>query len=156
VALYNALPRILATMAEDRFMPAVLAHVDSRVRTPTIAIAAVTAVGLSGSVFVLAITGDTPRTILTYLSTLSVYGWVIPYVLICAGANLLLARERRFSPVLFVTGLIGASVMVWVYVDGIVNAGPSPPDLMPYVFAGTLVIVVVGLRLTARPADPSM
>jgi hypothetical protein len=110
----------------------------------------VTAVGLSLSVFVLAITRDTPLTILTYLSTLSVYGWVIPYVLICVGANLLLARERRFSPALFVTGLIGGAVMVWVYVDGIVNPGPTPLDLMPYVFAGTLVIGLVCLWLTSR------
>jgi amino acid transporter len=150
VALYNALPRIVATLAEDGLMPSALARVDAHFRTPTTAIAAVTAVGLCGSVLVLAITRDTPLTILTYLSTLSVYGWVIPYVLICLGANLLLARERRFSPTLFATGLIGAALMVWLYVDGIVHPGPSPLNLMPYVFAGTLVIGLLCLRLASE------
>jgi cytochrome c-type biogenesis protein CcmH/NrfF len=87
------------------------------------------------------------------LSTLTVYTWVVPWVLICVGTIVLLARERRMRPLPVLTALIGASATLWIYVNAIVNPPPSPVDEMSYVFlVAASVIFTVFVFLDRRRA----
>jgi amino acid transporter len=67
------------------------------------------------------------------ISTLTVYLWVFPYLLICAGALVLAVREGRLKPTLVVTAMLGSATMLWLYVNGLVNPPEAPADAMSFV-----------------------
>ena len=78
------------------------------------------------------------------LSTLTVYTWVVPWVLICLGSIVLRVREHTLRPLPVLTALVGAGATVWIYVNAIVNPPPSPVDEMTYVF-----LVAAGVTFAA-------
>ncbi len=102
-------PRAFFLMAQNRMLPAALAKVHPRFRTPYIAIVTVAAL-----MFVLAVTGGFRR--LAVLSSASV---LCVYLAICVGA-LRLRYTRKREPGAFrapggpTVGILGAAVVVWL------------------------------------------
>lgn len=92
------------------------------------------------------------------LSTLTVYTWVVPWVLICLGSVVLHVRERLVRPLPVLTALIGAGATLWIYVNAIVNPPSSPVDEMTYVFlvaAGVLFTIFFVLDRRRARRTPS-
>jgi len=145
IAFVNYGSRFVATLATDGLLPSAVAKVHSRFRSPHVAVV-VLAAAAQGCLLLLI--GLYPKDLLTKvfpsLSTLTVYTWVVPWVLICVGTIVLLVRERRARPLPVLTALVGASATVWIYVNAIVNPPPSPVDEMTYVF-----LVAAGVIFTA-------
>ncbi len=77
------------------------------------------------------------------VATLIVYFWVVPYLLICAGALRLLGREGRLGPRAVIGAVLGAAAMAWMYLNGIVNPPTPPLDAMSYVAVVAVAAVFV-------------
>jgi amino acid transporter len=92
----------------------------------------------------------------TYLATPATFGFMFAYVLIAAGAPVLIYRAAGrvdWRPI--VAGLIAAAAMIATYISNITPIPPWPLDMMPYLFAG--LMVVGGLVYAAiKATDPSV
>jgi amino acid transporter len=161
IAFVNYGSRFVATLATDGLLPTSAARVHPRFKSPAAAIIGLAVVAQAS---LLVLMGLYPNDLLTKvfpsISTLTVYMWVIPYLLICAGAIVLVTRERRRKASLVVTAVLGSAVMAWLYVNGIVNPPASPVDAMSYVFPVATVLVFGVFMLLDRRArraqtDPS-
>lgn len=134
IAFVNYGSRFVATLATDGLLPSAMAKVHPRHRSPHVAI-----IGLSAlaSVLLLVLVGLFPDDLLTHvfpaISTLTVYMWIIPWALVCIGCVVLVVRERRARPALITAVVVGAAGMLWIYVNGLVNAPAPPVDAMSYV-----------------------
>jgi amino acid transporter len=149
IAFVNYGSRFFATLATDGLLPGAVAKVHRRFRSPNVA-AVVLAAAAEACLLLLVwlYPNDLLTKVFPSLSTLTVYAWVIPWVLICLGSIVLRIRERRVRPLPVLTALVGASATVWIYVNAIVNPPPAPVDEMTYVFlvaAGVTFTVFVGL-----------
>jgi amino acid transporter len=150
IAFVNYGSRFVATLATDGLLPSAVAKVHARFRSPNVAVV-VLAIAAQGCLLVLIwlYPNDLLTKVFPSLSTLTVYTWVVPWVLICVGSVVLIVREGRVRPLPVVTALIGASATVWIYVNAIVNPPPSPVDEMTYVVlvaAGVIFIAFVLLN----------
>jgi amino acid transporter len=143
IAFINYGSRFVATLATDGLLPERIAAVHPRFKSPGLAIITL---ALLSQTCLLVLVWAYPDHLLTEvfpaLSTLTVYMWVVPWILICLGA-IVLARRRAVSRVVSVgiAAVIGAAGMAWIYVNGLVNRPASPVDAMSYVF---LILTAVG------------
>jgi amino acid transporter len=151
IAFVNYGSRFVATLATDGLLPSAVAKVHSRFRSPTIAVI-VLAAAAQGCLLLLIwlYPNDLLTKVFPSLSTLTVYTWVVPWVLICIGSIVLLVRERRVRPLPVLTALIGAGATLWIYVNAIVNPPPSPVDEMTYVFLVAAGVIFTGYVLLNR------
>jgi amino acid transporter len=135
IAFVNYGSRFVATLATDGLLPSAVAKVHKRFRSPSVAVL-VLATAAQGCLLVLIwlYPNDLLTTVFPSLSTLTVYTWVIPWVLVCVGSIVLRVREHKVQPTPVLAALIGASATVWIYVNAIINPPPSPVDEMTYVF----------------------
>ena len=150
VGCFNFVPRIWGTLAMDGLLPKRLAYVHPRFKTPTIGIVSLGILGWAVPVLLALVTGREMLTVYTWIATLIAFYWVIPYVLICAGAVVLLIRARQLNPLVLVAAVAGAGVMIWMFLDSLIHPAGSPLDLMPYVALGTLVILILAFALASR------
>jgi len=142
IAFINYGSRFVATLATDGLLPERIAAVHPRFKSPG---RAIITLALLSQTCLLVLVWAYPDHLLTEvfpaLSTLTVYMWVVPWILICLGA-LVLARRRAVSPVAVgIAAAAGAVGMAWIYVNGLVNRPASPVDAMPYVF---LILTAIG------------
>ena len=142
IAFINYGSRFVATLATDGLLPHRVAAVHPRFKSPG---RAIIMLALLSQACLLVLVWSYPDHLLTKvfpaLSTLTVYMWVVPWVLICLGA-LVLAKRRAVSPVAVgAASIIGAAGMAWIYVNGLVNRPASPVDAMSYVF---LILAAIG------------
>jgi amino acid transporter len=147
IAFVNYGSRFVATLATDGLLPSAVAKVHSKFRSPSIAVVGL-AVAAQGCLLMLIwlYPNDLLTKVFPSLSTLTVYTWVVPWVLICVGSIVLRVRERNVRPLPVLAAVIGATATVWIYVNAIVNPPPSPVDEMTYVFlvaAGVIFAVFV-------------
>jgi amino acid transporter len=159
IAFINYGSRFVATLATDGLLPQRVAAVHPRFKSPGLAI--ITLAVLSQTCL-LVLVWSYPDHLLTKvfpaLSTLTVYMWVVPWVLICLGA-LVLAKRRTVAPVAVgLAAVIGAVGMSWIYINGLVNRPTSPVDAMSYVFliltaVGFVTFAVVERARRKSPAD---
>lgn len=150
VGFYNYAPRVWATMAEDRLLPAALGRIHPSRHTPTTAIVIIGFIAATIPVLVAALTGDSPLAVYGYIATIFTYFWVIPYVLICVGAVVLLSRLRELTPVVAIAATVGALAFIWVYVNSIINPPPTPVNLMTWIAPAAIAITVVVMLITRR------
>jgi amino acid transporter len=150
IGFVNYGSRFIATLGADHVLPGATARVHPRFRSPSIAIVLISTIGLALIIVLVALNPDDILTVYASIATLIVYFWVVPYLLICAGAVVLLAREKQLMPWLVGSALVGASAMAWLYVNGIVNPPPAPVDAMSWVFLVATVVVFAGFYLGQR------
>jgi amino acid transporter len=147
IAFLNYGSRFVATLATDGLLPAPLARVHARFKSPTVAVISLAA---AAQCSLLLLTWLYPNDLMTKvfpaLSTLTVYLWVVPWILTCIGAVILVARQRSRVVGTAFAAFIGVVGMGWIYVNGIINAPPAPADAMSYVF---LVVGGLGLLIFA-------
>lgn len=159
IAFVNYGSRFVATLATDGLLPAGVAKVHRRFRSPNIAVIAL-AMSAQGCLLLLIVLypNDLLTKVFPSLSTLTVYTWVVPWVLICLGSVVLHVRERLVRPLPVLTALIGAGATLWIYVNAIVNPPSSPVDEMTYVFlvaAGVLFTIFFVLDRRRARRTPS-
>jgi amino acid transporter len=145
IAFVNYGSRFVATLATDGLLPRAVAKVHNRFRSPSVAVLLLAAAAQSCLLLLIWLYPDDLLTkVFPSLSTLTVYTWVVPWVLICLGSVVLHVRERRRRPLPILTALIGACATLWIYVNAIVNPPPPPVDEMSYVF-----LVAAGVTFAA-------
>jgi amino acid transporter len=158
IAFVNYGSRFVATLATDGLLPSAVAKVHNKFRSPSVAVVGL-AVAAQGCLLMLIwlYPNDLLTKVFPSLSTLTVYTWVVPWVLICVGSIVLRVRERKVRPLPVLAAVIGATATMWIYVNAIVNPPPSPVDEMTYVFlvaAGVIFAVFVILdRRRVRRAN---
>ncbi|MFI8975035.1 APC family permease [Nocardia asteroides] len=145
IGFVNYGARFALTLAEDGLLPASITRVHPRHHSPVVAIAAMAVAGFVLMSGLITWTGDIVSAYAP-TATLLVYLWVLPYLLIAAGAIVLTVRARQFRPGLWLAATVGALAMAWTYVNGFLNPAPSPTDSMVWV---TILVIVVLLAVFA-------
>jgi len=150
LACLNAGSRMLLSFAHDGLAPKALAHTSPRTRAPDFAIWAVAIpMTVIPAAFIMA--GSTDTILSSEVGTLSTYGFMLAYALVCLAAPLFLFR-RGESPVMSaILGGLGVLTMAFVfYVSWVPQLIPNdifaaltwPSWALPYVF---LAWTAVGL-----------
>lgn len=153
IGFVNYGSRFVATLATDRLLPARTRRIHPRYQSPATAVVTISALGLGAILILVALNPDNIVSVYNSVATLIVYFWVIPYLLICAGAVKLLAREGRLSLPAVVSSIVGAAAMAWMYLNGLINPPASPLDAMSYVALIALAavfVVFLGIDLLNR------
>ncbi len=149
IGFVNYAARFALALAEDGLLPDAIARVHPRYHSPYVAIRALAVAGfamISGLVFW---TGDIVSAY-TPIATLIVYLWVLPYVLIAAGAIVLTVRAREFRPGLWLAAAIGGAAMAWSYLNGLINPPAPPASGMAWVAVVTIAALVVVFTASQR------
>jgi amino acid transporter len=149
IGFVNYGARFLMTTGEDGLVPAWFCAVHPRFHSPYRAIIAMSIVGFGLLAGALVVSGDVMTTYAT-LSTLIVFCWIPPYVLICVGAVVLTTRQGKFRPLLAMSALVGGLGVIWIYVNSLISPPPAPMDAMSWisvlVIVGILAVLVIGTR----------
>ncbi|NEK87349.1 APC family permease [Blastococcus saxobsidens] len=161
----NYAPRVWATMAVDGMLPKSLGHVDEKHKTPVRAIVVIAVLSTIVPIVLSAVTGGTPLDVYAHVATLYPYYWVIPYVLICAGAIVLLARKRELNAGTVIAAVIGGIGIFYVWLSAVLNPTDTSYDAMTWAAPVTIalaLLVVVPIRMQssrrsrdARPEVPA-
>lgn len=147
IGFTNYLSRIMVDYAEDGMLPAAFSRRDLNRGTPVVAIMA--AVGLSTVILVgvVLVSANSLLTVYTAVATVLVYFWILPYVLICAAAVVLMLRERVFRISVAVCAIIGIVGMSWPWINSFIEPPTSPVNLMSYV--AVAAVLALGLLFLA-------
>jgi amino acid transporter len=151
IAFLNYGSRFVATLSTDGLLPARIARIHPRFKSPG---RAILALAVLAQTCLLSLVWLYPDDLLTKvfpaLSTLTVYMWVVPWVLTCVGATVLAYRHNVAPLRIGLTAAAGAAAMAWIYVNGLVNRPASPVDAMSYVFLILTVLGFVGFLAVER------
>lgn len=151
IGFFNYGSRVVVSAAADGLMPSGLTRVSKRHKSPVAAIAFIGIPSLIAPALLIWLTSSTPLEIYGYMATLLVYFWVVPYFLICIGGAVLLNRSNAKKSIFVNLGAALAAITVlWLFVNGILNPGPAPLDVLPYVMVGTLIVFMVGFGVSVR------
>lgn len=151
IAFTNYGSRVIATMATDGTLPSTLGKVHRRYRTPHVATCALSVVIAVATIAMLLVNDGDAYAVYNFSASVYTFCVVIPYILVCVGAVVLVGCEGSArSRILVVTSAFGIAVFVWIYVSAFVYPAGSPLNWMPYVFAVVLVIVVGAMSLSRR------
>lgn len=152
IGFVNYGSRFVATLAADGLLPARAGRIHPRHQSPAAAVVTICALGLGAILVMVALSPDAILEVYNSVATLIVYFWVVPYLLICAGALRLLRREGRLGPLAVVGAGLGAAAMAWMYLNGLVNPPAPPLDAMSYVAVIAVVVVFVVFLVVDRVA----
>lgn len=158
IGFVNYGSRFVATLAADGLLPARAGRIHPRHHSPAVAVVTICALGLGAILVMVALNPDDIVGVYNSVATLIVYFWVVPYLLVCAGALRLLSRERRLSPLAVVGAGLGAAAMAWMYLNGLVNPPAPPLDAMSYVAVvavAAVFIVLLGVDRRGRSRRPA-
>ena len=151
VGFLNYGARFAMTLAQDGLLPAKASAIHSRYHSPHIAIVVLAITGFVIMSSMVLVSG-TVTSAYNAVATLGVYAWILPYLLIAAGAIALSLKHRRFSPAIAVGSVLGGLGMGWVYVNGIINPPLAPLDSMSWVVAVIIAVMLTIFVLTNRAA----
>jgi amino acid transporter len=143
-----AVSRIYFAMARDKLLPAPLARVSARYKTPVVAILAETALALV--LFVVLGEWVGPENTYAYLGTVLTFAMVPVYVLVFVSTFVVFRTSLRhlFNPFLHVVlPVVGSAVMIYPLWSLSPLGGPqaSPYDYLPLV---VLAYLIAGIVLT--------
>lgn len=150
IGFVNYGSRFVATLSVEGLLPQRFARVHPRFRSPISAILLTILAGFCGIVVLMVVTTGPLPTVYSAVSTLVVYFWVAPYVLICIGAGILLFRERAATAMTIVAVAVGAAATTWIYLNGLFFPAPPPVDAMSYVALVPIAVVAIAFRVVAR------
>lgn len=151
----NALTRMLFTMAREGVLPDWLGRTHPRHRTPYAGIFLIAPLLFVVPLVMREIANADAASAFTYIATPATFGFMFAYVLIAAGAPVLVYRaigRLDWRPVL--AGVVAAAAMIATYIANITPTPPWPLDMMPYLFAGLMVVGgLVYVAIRARDPD---
>ena len=151
IGFINYGSRFVATLAMDGLLPARTGRIHPRHQSPAAAVVTICTFGLGAILVLVALNPDNVVGVYNAVATLIVYVWVIPYLLICAGAVRLLAREGRLDPMTVIGATLGAAAMAWHYLNGLFNPPAAPLDVMSYLaLIAVAAVLVVFLTIDSR------
>jgi amino acid transporter len=133
----NALGRVLFSMGREGVLPRALGRTHPRFDTPHVALGVVLPAVVGVPVVALALGGG-PRAVLTASLTVSVFGYVVAYVLACLAMPAFLRRIGELTPLPAVGGLVAGVAGFLVLVAGMAGA-----------WSGGRTVVVVFLAVMA-------
>lgn len=149
----NYAPRVWATMAVDGMLPKSLGHVDQKRRTPVRAIIVVSVLATIVPIALSAFSGGTPLDVYTHVAVLFPYYWVIPYLLVCVGAIVMLARRRELRAGTVVVCVVGGAGFGYVWLSAVLSPTDSSLDAMTWAAPITIalaLLVVVPIRIQSN------
>jgi amino acid transporter len=141
LASVNALARMLFTMGREGVLPEAFGRAHPRHRTPYVGIFAIAPLLFLVPLVMKEVANADAASSFTYIATPSTFGFMFAYVLIAVGAPLLVRRftgRVDWRPI--VAGLVATAAMIATYVSNITPTPPWPLDMMPYLFAGLMVL----------------
>lgn len=152
----NYAPRVWATMAVDGLLPKYLGQVDKTRRTPVRAIVILAILSTIVPIVLSALSGGTPLEVYAHMATLYPYYWVIPYVLICVGAIVMLARKHELRLGTAIAAIIGGGGFGFVWLNAVLNPTGTSYDLMTWAAPATIALaLLIVLVIRARSHGPS-
>jgi amino acid transporter len=156
IGFINYGARFAMTLGADRLLPKALASVHPRFHSPHIAIIVLTLLGVGGMSVLALIVGDVLAAY-NAIATLLVYEWVLPYLLITAGAIVLIVREGGFRPGPIIASALGGIGMGWIFINGLINPPPAPYDSMSWVtfIAIGVLLAVITISRGKKWTGPS-
>lgn len=143
IGFTNYMSRIITAYAEDGMLPKILTRRSPKYRTPVLSIVISIGTATAALVVIAAVSPESLLTVYSAVATVTVYFWVLPYVLICVAAIVLLVREKTLTLAVVVSAVIGIVGMIWPWVNSLINPPAPPINLMTYV--GVAAVAVVGL-----------
>lgn len=146
----NYAPRVWATMAVDGMLPKYLAHVDEKRHTPVRAIVTIAVLSTIVPIALAGFSGGTPLEVYTHVAALFPYYWVIPYVLICVGAIVMLARRHELRAGMVFVCVLGAAGIGYVWLSAVLSPTGTSLDAMTWAAPITIalaLLVVVPIRM---------
>jgi amino acid transporter len=87
--------------------------------------------------------GAAPLAATTYIDTVGVFGYMLAYIVVCLGAPVFLKKINVSGVALmWITGILGALSMVYVFYRNVIPVPPAPLNTLPYYF---MVAMALGL-----------
>ena len=152
IASINAASRVLYTMGEEGVLPQAFGRAHREHKTPHVAIWAITPVVGVVPIVMLA-TGTTPLNIYAYTGTIGTFGYMLAYLLMAIALPVFLRRRNEAKPLSAVLAVVVVVALLYVFYKNVVPVPPSPYNLLPYVFAGALLLGLAWL-LYVRATAP--
>ncbi|MCE0763284.1 APC family permease [Pseudonocardia kujensis] len=137
VGFMNFGSRFVATLAADKLLLSRLAVIHHRYRSPAVAIIILAAIGFVLMELTVLVAGDV-TTGYTAIATALVYSWLPAYLLLSIGAIVRMLRDRDLRWTYTASATLGALVIVWLYVNDIINPPPGPSAGVRWVTYGTI------------------
>jgi amino acid transporter len=138
-AVINSGARSLFTLSRERALPALFGAVHKGYRTPYASILMIGAVGL-----VLGLYGTvSPVGRLqwdVYVGITASYAYLLAYLLVAIATPLWLRRIRALTPAGLIVSVLAAAGILYVIYKNLVPVPASPYNVLPYVFAGLIII----------------
>ena len=134
----NALARVLFSMGREGVLPSRLGLTHRRFGTPVVSLGVVLPLVVLVP-FVTLLLGAGGRAVLTGTLTVSAFGYVLAYVLVCLAAPLFLRRIGELTPGPVVGGLVAAGLWLLVLAVAVVGAAFTGGRAMSWVYLAALV-----------------
>jgi amino acid transporter len=141
----NALGRVLFSMGREGVLPAALGRTHVRFQTPHVALAVVLPAVVAVPVVAL-LAGGGPRALLTAMLTVSVFGYLLAYVLACLAMPAFLRRIGELTALPAVGGLLAGGGGLLVLLAAMAGASWTGGQTVVLVF---LAAMLPGLAWTA-------
>jgi APA family basic amino acid/polyamine antiporter len=152
VTVYNIGARIIATTAADGLLPAGLARIHARLRTPVIGVAALALVATALTVLLQVMLEKPPLLTSVYLANLTTYYWLAPYFLVCVGILRILRRERAREPATAIAAWTSMAAIVYVTIEMFRSPVDAGTKYLPYLAVVSIAAAALVFLLTRRDA----
>lgn len=144
VATINVGARILFGMSKEKLLPAYLGRAHQTHKTPMNAIYSILPIVVVPAVALVAY-GAAPLNVTTWIDTIGVFGYMLAYAMVCAGAPLFLRRQGTGDvAAVTVTGILGIVALVWVFYQNVIPVPAFPLNVLPYAFLVAFIVGVIG------------
>jgi amino acid transporter len=146
--------RLLFSWGNEGLLPAWFGKAHPKHRTPANSIYVMVPLVAIPTVGVL-LAGAAPLAATTYIDTVGVFGYMLAYIVVCLGAPVFLKRINVSGvATMWVTGVLGAGSLVYVFYRNVIPVPPSPLNTLPYYFLGFMVLGLIWFAIlkVRRPA----
>lgn len=148
IAFMNYGSRLIMTIGAKGLLPAGVAAVHPRYRSPHISILLLAIIS-AVTIATLGLLSPDVFTAYNLNATLVVFSWVLPYLLVTAGAVKLFRGNRRFIGMTMISA-VGFIGMAWLYVSALLDPAPAPLDSVTWIAPAVILLVLVVFQLSGR------